>query len=211
MKEVSTMMQGTISTRPSDVTVVADADPTTRPRIRWGAVLAGMVLAVAMLVLASSLWFALAFGSDEELIGRNLEWFIGGSAVVCVLIGGFAAGRLSGVPGAGPGLAHGLTLWAVTLLIVLAVGIPSVINVLNLGRIATQLDANQGLIAQGVDSSLWTTFLVMVGALLAAAIGGLLGGITVRDRNAMPVMTSGPRRMMAEDDVDAVEVREERV
>jgi hypothetical protein len=202
--------------RAGDVTVVGDADPTSRPRIRWGAVLAGMVLAVALLVLASSLWFALAFGSDQEVIRRNLEWYIGASAVVCVLVGGFAAGRLSGVPGAGPGLAHGLTLWAVTLLIVLAVGIPSVINVLNLGRITTELDATRGLIAQGVDSSLWTTFLVMVGALLAAAIGGLLGGVTVRDRGiatVATVATEPPRRIVSRDgdDVDAVEMHEERV
>jgi cytochrome bd-type quinol oxidase subunit 2 len=208
------MIQRTVSTRPSDVTVVADADQTARPRIKWGAVLAGMVLAVALLVLLSSLWFALAFDSNEGTIRDNLEWFVGGSAIVCVLIGGFAAGRLSGVPGAGPGLAHGLTLWAVTLLIVLAIGIPSVINVLNLGRIATQLDEGAGLIAQGVNSSLWTTFIVIVGALAAAALGGLLGGLTRRDRT-WPVApaTTEPRRIVTRDadDVDTVEVHEERV
>lgn len=209
------MMQRTV-TRPTDVTVVADADPTPRPRIRWGAVLAGMVLAVALLVLASSLWFALAFDSGQSLIRDDLEWFVGGSAIVCVLIGGFAAGRLSGVPGAGPGLAHGLTLWAVTLLVVLAVGIPSVINVLNLGRIATQLDAGAGLIAQGVNSSLWTTFIVIVGALAAAALGGLLGGITMADRTATtatPTTTTSRQRIVTteDDDVEPVHVHEERV
>jgi hypothetical protein len=202
--------------RPGDVTVVGDADPAMRPRIRWGSVLAGMVLAVALLVLASSLWFALAFGSGQDAIRRNLEWYIGASAVVCVLVGGFVAGRLSGVPGAGSGLAHGLTLWAVTLLIVLAIGIPSVINVLNLGRIATELDATRGVIAQGVDSSLWTTFLAMIGALLAAAIGGLLGGVTVRDRGSAPVATGAtepPRRVVSRevDGVDTFEVRGERI
>lgn len=206
------MIQRTVS-RPSDVTVVTDADPTTRPRIRWGAVLAGMVLAVALLVLLSSLWFALAFDSGEATIRDNLEWFVGGSAIVCVLIGGFAAGRLSGVPGAGPGLAHGLTLWAVTLLIVLAIGIPSLINVLNLGRIATQLDEGAGLIARGVNSSLWTTFIVIVGALGAAALGGLLGGITTSDRTATAApATTEPRIVTRDrDDVDAMEVHEERV
>jgi hypothetical protein len=208
------MIQRTVSSRPSDVTVVADADPTARPRIRWGAVLAGMVLAVALLVLLSSLWFALAFDSGEGTVRDNLEWFVGGSAILCVLMGGFAAGRLSGVPGAGPGLAHGLTLWAVTLLIVLAIGIPSVINVLNLGRIATQLDQGAGLIAQGVNTSLWTTFIVIVGALVAAAFGGLVGGVTMADRTS-PVTptTAEPRQIVTRDadDVDTVEVHEERV
>lgn len=211
------MMQRTI-TRPNDITVVADADPSPRARIRWGAVLAGMVLAVALLVLASSLWFALAFDSGQDYIRDELQWFVGGSAIVCVLIGGFAAGRLSGVPGAGSGLAHGVTLWAVTLLIVLAVGIPSVINVLNLGRIATQLDTGAGLIAQGVNSSLWTTFIVIVGALVAAGLGGLLGGLTTTDRTvataAAPMTTTTPthRTMTTEDDdLATVKVHEERV
>lgn len=202
------MLKHTVS-RPNDVAVVADADPTPRPRIRWGAVLAGMVLAVALLVLASSLWFALAFNSGQTFVRDQLEWFVGGSAIACVLIGGFAAGRLSGVPGAGPGLAHGLTLWAVTLLIVLAIGIPSVINVLSLGRIATQLDRGAGVIAQGVNSSLWTTFIVIVAALVAAALGGLLGGVTMSDRTlsaiATPVTTT--RRVVTtdDDDVDTVQ------
>lgn len=206
------MTERTVTSWPADVTVVADAEPTPRPRIRWGAVLAGMVLAVALLVLASSLWFALAFDSDVSAIRDDLEWFVGGSAIACVLIGGFAAGRLSGVAGAWSGLAHGLTLWAVTLLIVLAVGIPSVINVLNLGRIATQLDEGAGLIAQGVNSSLWTTFIVIVGALGAAALGGSLGGITIRERRRRTTAPA-PRRMATRDldDVDMVEVHEERV
>jgi hypothetical protein len=206
------MIERTVSTRSPDLTVVADADPTSRPRIRWGAVLAGMVLAVALLVLLSSLWFALAFDSGESTIRDNLEWFVGGSAIVCVLIAGFAAGRLSGVPGAGAGIAHGLTLWAVTLLIVLAIGIPSVINVLNLGRIATQLDEGSGLIAQGVNSSLWTTFIVIVGALAAAAIGGLIGGLTMPDRtSAVTRRSAEPRRIVTRDenDLDTVDVHEE--
>ena len=142
-----------------------------------------MVLAVALMVFASSLWLALAFASDDAFIQRNLEWFVGASAVACVLIGGFVAARSSGIRGAGPGLAHGLTLWALTLLIVLAIGIPSIINVLNLGRVATELDASQNLIAAGVDNSLWATFIAMAGGLVAAALGGILGGMTAHDQS----------------------------
>ena len=131
-----------------DVVVLADAT-APRSRIRWAAVFAGMVLSVGLLVLLSSLWLAIAYGSDEAFVVRNLEWFVGASAVGCLLIGGFLAGRLSGVPGAGTGLAHGLTLWALTLLVVLAIGIPSVINVLNLGRVATELQPTTSVIASG--------------------------------------------------------------
>lgn len=162
-----------------DVVVLAES-AAPRSRIRWAAVFAGMVLSVGLLVLLSSLWLAIAYGSDEAFVVRNLEWFVGGSAVGCLLIGGFLAGRLSGVPGAGTGLAHGLTLWALTLLVVLAIGIPSVINVLNLGRVATELQPTTSVIASGVDSSLWATFIAMVGALVAAGIGGMIGGASQR-------------------------------
>jgi len=165
-----------------DVVVLGDA-AAPRSRIRWAAVFAGMVLSVGLLVLLSSLWLAIAYGSDEAFVVRNLEWFVGASAVGCLLIGGFLAGRLSGVPGAGTGLAHGLTLWALTLLVVLAIGIPSVINVLNLGRVATELQPTTSVIASGVDSSLWATFIAMVGALVAAGIGGMIGGASQRRRD----------------------------
>ena len=47
-----------------DVVVLADAT-APRSRIRWAAVFAGMVLSVGLLVLLSSLWLAIAYGSDE--------------------------------------------------------------------------------------------------------------------------------------------------
>jgi hypothetical protein len=162
-----------------DVVVLSDAR-APRSRVRWAAIFAGMVLAVALLVLLSSLWLAIAYGSDQEFFVRNLEWFVGASAVACLLIGGFVAGRLSGVPGAGTGLAHGLTLWAVTLLLVLAVGIPSVINVLNLGRVATEIDPARSFIATGVDTNLWATFIAIIGSLVAAGLGGIIGGASQR-------------------------------
>jgi hypothetical protein len=159
-------------------------------RVRWGAVIAGGVLAVALLLLLSSLWMALGFGSEASLIADNLEWFIGGSAIFCLFVGGWVAGRMSGVRGAGAGMAHGATLWAVVLLVTLAVGIPAILNILNLGRVATEIDRQTGVIAQGVDASLWATFLSLVGALVAAAIGGVIGGMTV----PAPVETTVRRR-----------------
>jgi hypothetical protein len=173
-------MARTTMSRPTDHdVVVVDANKAGPSRIRWSAVFAGMVLTVAMLVLLSSLWLALAYGSDSAFIARNLEWFFGGSAVGCFLVGGFVAGRVSGIRGAGPGLSHGLTLWAVSLIVVLAVGIPSVINVLNLGRVTTQL-SDSGVIATGVDTSLWATFIAIGGALVTAGLGGMIGGASVR-------------------------------
>jgi hypothetical protein len=165
-----------------DVITVPDVPTAGRSRIRWGAVFAGMIMAVALLMLLVSLWLALAYGSDQRTVLDNMEWFIGGSAAACLLIGGFMAGRLSGVPGLGAGLAHGLTLWALALLISLSIGIPSVISVLNLGRVATELNSSTGVIAAGVDTSLWATFISIVAGLVAAAVGGIIGGASLGRR-----------------------------
>jgi hypothetical protein len=147
-------------------------------RIRWGAVLAGGVLSVALMLLASSLWLALGYGSGVDFVARDLRWFIGGTVVASLLIGGFTAARLSGLHGLGAGLAHGLTLWALVLLVALSVGVPSIFNVLSLGRISSVAQSG-GVSAQGVISSLWATFVSLAAAFVAAAVGGLLGGLTV--------------------------------
>lgn len=166
------MMERTVTT--------SDHEDIGQPtRLRWGAVIAGGVLAVALLLLLSSLWMALGFGSEVSSIADNLAWFIGGSAIFCLFVGGWVAGRMSGVRGPGAGMAHGATLWAIVLLVTLAVGIPAILNILNLGRVATEIDRQTGVIAQGVDASLWATFLSLVGALVAATIGGMIGGMTV--------------------------------
>jgi hypothetical protein len=166
------MMDRTVST----TGIEATRQPT---RLRWGAVIAGGVLAVALLLLLASLWMALGFGSNVNEIADNLEWYIGGSAIFCLFVGGWVASRTSGVHGAGAGIAHGATLWAVVLLVTLSIGIPSILNILNLGRVATEIDQQTSVIAQGVDASLWATFLSLVGGLIAAALGGLIGGMTV--------------------------------
>jgi hypothetical protein len=174
-------MERTMTTMPDrDVIAVPDATRTSRSRIRWGAVFAGVVIAVALLMLLVSLWLALAYGSSQRSVLDHMAWYIGGSAAACLLVGGFLAGRLSGVPGVAAGLAHGLTLWALALLISLSIGIPSVINVLNLGRVATELNASTGVIAAGVDTSLWATFVSIAAGLVAAAIGGIVGGASLR-------------------------------
>ncbi len=173
---------------------VDDYEVTGQPtRLRWGAVIAGGVLAVALLLVLTSLWMALGFGSEVRSVAENLAWFIGGSAIFCLFVGGWVAGRMSGVRGAGTGMAHGATLWAVVLLATLSIGIPAVLNILNLGRVTTEIGQQTGVIAQGVDASLWATFLSLVGALIAAAFGGMIGGMTV----PAPVETSTLRNSAA--------------
>src|SRR5205085_5436050 len=103
--------------------------------VRWGAVFSGAIIGLALLTLLSGLWLALAYGSNVSSVAGNLNWFIGATAVVALLVGGLLAGYLSGVRGVGTGMLHGLTLWGLLLIATLAIGIPSVLNVFNLGHV----------------------------------------------------------------------------
>ncbi len=157
---------------------VVGTTPTSR--VRWGAVVAGAAISVGLMILLSALWLALAFGSEVDSVADNLDWLMAATAVAALFVGGYVAGRWSGVPGAGPGVIQGFTLWAVVVITSLAVGIPSVLNVLNVGRIATQVDGT-GAIAQGVDTTLWASFIAMAAALVASVLGGMVGGAAAPD------------------------------
>jgi hypothetical protein len=152
-------------------------------RVRWGAVFAGVVLGLALLALLTTLWFALAYNSGVDVIRDNLEWFIGGTAVVALFIGGLLAGWLSGVRGPGSGFFNGITMWGLILIVALAVGLPAVFNVLNLGRVSS-IAEGQSLISTGVDGTLWATFLTILGGFLASGLGGLIGGAVTMPANA---------------------------
>lgn len=156
-------------------TTTAHPAPTM---IRWGAVIAGAIIGLAVLVLLTS--FFVALGSEADAIGRNLHWFGLASAVVALFVAGLLAGGLSGVRGVGSGLFHGLTAWALILAVTLAFPFPQAAGLLE--TFATPLpDLEAG--------PLWAAFLSVLGGLIVAAIGGLLGGAMARPA---AVETPGP-------------------
>jgi len=160
---------------------VGSPDPQ---RIRWGAVFAGAILGIALLALLTTLWFALAYGSGVDQIRTNIEWYVGISGVVCLFLAGLFAGWLSGVHGFGSGFFNGMTIWALMLILTLSVGVPAVMNVFNLGRVA-QFDAETGgLLSTDANNVLWATFFSIVGGLIASGLGGAIGGAITRPANA---------------------------
>jgi len=154
------------STRTMEMGAVPTAGSPSPQRIRWGAVFAGVVVALALLALLTTLWFALAFNSDVETVRVNLEWYVGITAIASLFIGGLLAGWLSGVRGAGSGLFNGITMWGLILIVALAVGIPAIFNVFNLGRVSAITDGT-GLTGSGVDTALWASFWT-IGCAIAA-------------------------------------------
>lgn len=157
---------------------VADDVPT--PLLKWSAIFGGLVLGLAMLLLASALWLALAYGSDLSDIQANLEWYIGISAIVSLFVAGIATGYLSGTRGAGTGMVHGFTLWALLIVLAITIGIPSVLNVFGLQQVASEATTTQRLIDTGDEGALWVTFWTLIGGFLAAGLGGMIGGAVTR-------------------------------
>jgi hypothetical protein len=160
--------------RVGNTTVVANP---SRTLIRWGAIFGGLVLGLGLLVLLSSLWFALAYGSNITTISSNMRWFIGVSAVASLFIAGILTGYLSGVRGFGTGMLHGFTLWGLLLLVTLTIGIPSILNVFNAGQVSSQVtQATNSVASSTAVTAMWASFWTILGGFIAAGIGGAIGG-----------------------------------
>jgi hypothetical protein len=146
--------------------------------IRWSAIFGGLILGLGLLMVLTSLFLALAYGSGINDVRDNLSWFIGGSAIAALFVGAILTGYLSGVRSAGTGMLHGFALWGLLLALTLTVGIPSILNVFNLGTVVTQ--ATQGLTDGDGSTALWASFWTLAGGFFAAGIGGALGGAMSR-------------------------------
>ncbi len=96
-------------------------------RISWGAIIAGVVVALVVQIALSVLGLAVGASKIEPLTQENPFsgmgtgagiWF-GISTLIALFCGGSVAGRLAGVPRSTDGLLHGLLTWGVTTLLTL--------------------------------------------------------------------------------------------
>ncbi|WFU50761.1 PhnA-like protein [Sinorhizobium terangae] len=96
--------------------------------ISWGAVFAGVALALAVQFLLNLLGVGIGAAVIEPTTSANPNpstisiagglWFVI-SGIVAAFVGGYVASRVSGRPSTTTGSYHGLTSWAVTTLIIL--------------------------------------------------------------------------------------------
>jgi hypothetical protein len=145
--------------------------------IRWGAVLGGMIIGLSLLIVLTTLWLALVYGAQVTAVEANITWFLAGSAVVAMLVGGFLAGWLSGVPGAGPGFFNGVTVWGLILIAALAIGTPGMLQIVDPTTIGAEQAAGQ-LAGQG--DAMWAAFVSLLVGALAAGLAGMVGGMITR-------------------------------
>lgn len=151
--------------------------------VRWGPVIAGVVIGLGLFALLNSLWIALAYDAGDGWITGNLNWFIGASAALALLVSGLLAGLFSGVRGTRSGLANGATAWGLLFLLSLTAIIPGTVSLTSgigagLGDGSTTVGGSVGEPGGGftVETALWTGFWSLLIGLALAAVGGVVGG-----------------------------------
>jgi hypothetical protein len=96
-------------------------------RVSWGAVLAGVAVALAVQLILNLLGIGLGAATFDPAtsdnpsastlsIGAGVWWSVAG--ILAALAGGYTAGRLAGQPKESSGAWHGFTTWALTTLLV---------------------------------------------------------------------------------------------
>ena len=111
----------------SPATPAEDARTILLNEIAWGAVLAGVVVALVTQLLLNMLGLGIGIATLDPgtgdnpsasslSIGAGIWWTLSG--ILASLLGGYAAGRLSGRPKEATAAWHGLTAWALTTLMI---------------------------------------------------------------------------------------------
>ena len=106
--------------------VNARAAASSMRRISWGAVIAGMVIAVAVQVVLSFLGTGIGLGTIDPMqystpsagalgTGAGIWWAV--SSIIALFAGGWVAGHLAGSPEKSDAVLHGLLTWGVATII----------------------------------------------------------------------------------------------
>jgi hypothetical protein len=174
--------------RRSDERVANEQFGDSRDRVRWGPIWAGAAVVLTTFIVLQLLFFALGWldlgfeGGDGAGVTAGIV--TGALALIAFFVGGLTAGASTMWRKAGDGMLHGVLVWALSVLGILALALIGGSALLGpLASFASQApDATQA--AQNVDPAQalntardtagWTA-LGLGAALAAAAIGGIVG------------------------------------
>ena len=102
--------------RPAVVGAVADPP---RTRVSWGALFAGVVVAIATQLLLGALGLAIGLTAADTPSGfgaaAGIWWLLSG--LIALFVGGWTAGRLANAPRTLDGALHGFATWGLATLI----------------------------------------------------------------------------------------------
>ena len=161
-----------------------------RDRVRWGAVWAGLVTALATFLLLTTAAIAIGAQAVDAGVTADDGGMAGGiiSAVIALLAfltGGFVAGRTAGVVGRGYGALNGFLVWALGVVLILAMaafGLGSLFGAS--GDLFAQYQqmgspqpegVDEKALIEGIRNGSIGAFLAMLLPAIAATVGGLLG------------------------------------
>jgi len=144
----------------SPVTPDEDVRTILINRVSWGAVLAGVSVALVIQLILNLLGIGLGAATIDPATGDNpsastfsigagIWWSISG--IIAALAGGYTAGRLAGQPKESSGAWHGLTAWAITTLLVFY------LLGTTLGSVVGGAFSSLGSVASGMGQTLGTT------------------------------------------------------
>lgn len=177
-------------------------------RVQWGPIIAGVLSAIAILLILTVLGLAIGTSALEprdvgQSLGTGAAIWGAISAIIAFFVGGYVAAKTAAVGGVGSGMINGLMVGAAILAIVLYLtgsGIGSIVGTLgsNIGDLTNvaqgqtgtnPVDAAQAQASQvnatdafnAVKDSSWGTLIGIVLALIAAGLGGIVGHNTRRD------------------------------
>ena len=176
----------------SSTTAVADRGSFAngrRDRVRWGAIWAGLIAALGTFLLLSTLAVAIGAvavdsGADPEGSGAASGIASAIIALLAFLAGGYIAGRTSGVIGRGYGALNGFLVWALGVVLILALaafGLGSLFGASGdlfsqyqqMGQPQPDVDPNTAV--DSIKNGSIGAFIAMLLPALAATLGGWLG------------------------------------
>jgi hypothetical protein len=182
--------------------VPTEVHPSTISRISWGAIFAGAVVAFVAQVLFTLLGFAIGLTVVEPMtaqapwegigIGAGIWWVV--TALISLFLGGWTAGRLSGMPTRQDAMLHGVVVWGLVTFasVFLAVSGAGAVAAGPIGIIQQAIQQTIGQVGQinqmditgGVTMSAWWAFIALLAGVVAVAVGATLGA--PRDLPASP-------------------------
>ena len=180
----------TLAEHPRTQRIDSDGPEGRRDRVRWGPIWAGVLVVLTVFIVLQLLFFALGWldlgFNGAEGTGATAGIVTGVLALIAFFVGGLLAGASTMWRGAGDGLLHGVLVWALSVLGILAIALIGGSALLGpLAQLAGQA-AESGAQApnvtvdpaQALDAarqSAGATALSLGLAVVAAAIGGTVG------------------------------------
>jgi hypothetical protein len=207
----------------SPVSPAEDARSVMLNKVSWGAVLAGVVVALVTQLILNLFGIGIGAATLDPVSGDNPEaatfsigagiwWTLSG--IIASLAGGYAAGRLAGKPKESTAGWHGLTAWAMTTLVIFYLLTSAIGGVL--GGAYNTVAGALGTVAQGAGGAAQTAVQAAVPGLAQATdpfaaienqIRGASGG---QDPAALrDTAVSSLRALVTGDEAEAADAREQ--